>query len=128
MEIKTQDRLDVIEALLNDCMKDGTIYCNNCDNNYDERFFPCCENPQIGTNSSITRALIIENEYKKKSLHKDTGASKEGNMRIAFSLPPRVYSLIKGYFSRYNEPFPLDKEELHRMMRKFNKFTVANKI
>ena len=126
--VQTTDRLDVIEALINTWLKDGSVYCNNCDLPYIPSMMPCCEDPQIGTNIQHTRVLIIENELKRSHLKKDSGANQTNTMRFSLSLPPRLYQFIANYFAGYGEKFPKDKRELHRLMKRFKKFCIARTV
>lgn len=124
--IKTKNRLDVIESLINVALKDSTPYCNNCDKNYDGS--QCCDDPQVGTHIEHVKALIIDNELiKERNLH-ETGKSAEGTMRLAFRLPPRIYHILHNYFKAYGEKFPKDTEELYALMKRFNKFCAVEKI
>lgn len=124
--IKTNDRLEVIEAIINTWLKDKTIYCNNCGVNYSGNI--CCEDPQVGTNMDHARALSIENEMVRSNQLKNTGASKKNTMRLSLRLPPRLYQFIRNYFLGYNENFPKDKRELHRLMRRLKAFCIPREI
>lgn len=128
MFVKTNDRMEVIHALINQWLRDNSVYCNNCDEEYVEGI-TCCENPQIGTNLSHMQALVIENEIIRDELKYDTGKSEDtGAMRMAFRIPPRLYHFIGNYFKGYNEKFPRDNKELHQLMRKFNKLCTVREI
>lgn len=127
MITKTTNRLDVIEAIINTCLKDNQKYCNNCDANYSGVI--CCEDPQIGSNADHVRALTIENEFIRSENKYETGkGSDEGAMRLAFRLPPRIYDMLSIYFKGYGEKFPKDNSELYALMRRFNKFCAVDKI
>lgn len=127
MITKTTNRLDVIEAIINTCLKDNQKYCNNCDQDYNG--IPCCEDPQIGTNSDHVRALVIDNEIMRSENKYDTGRSSDkGAMRMAFRLPPRIYHMLHIYFKGYGEKFPKDTSELYALMKRFNKLCVVDRI
>lgn len=120
--------MTIIEALLNESLKDNTVYCNNCQKDFRKEEFPCCENPKLGTNAEVLRAVIAENDLRRSELYNSNGATRSKSMRIAFSLPVRMYSVIKRYFAKYGENFPKDNAELHSMMRKFRKLTIPKDI
>jgi len=125
--LKTTNRLDVIEAIINTALKDNRKYCNCCDKDWDGT--PCCEDPQIGSNAEHVRALVTENEIMRSRNKYETGrGSEKGAMRLAFRLPPRIYFMLDLYFKNYGEKFPKDTSELYKLMRRFNKLCAVDKI
>lgn len=125
--IKTTNRLDAIEFIINTALKDNRKYCNNCDKDFNGTL--CCEDPQIGSNADHVRALVIDNEIMRSENKYDTGKGVDtGSMRMAFRLPPRLYHIISMYFKGYGESFPKDTSELYALMKRFNKFCSVSKI
>lgn len=127
MFIKTNDRLEVIKSLFNQALQDNTLYCNNCDKDFDGT--GCCDDPHIGSNFTVMRDLAFENELVRNSMKYDTGKTEEtGAMRMSFRIPPRIYHFISNYFKGYNEKFPQDNRELHRLMKELKPLCTVRKV
>jgi len=135
--VRSTNKMDAIKAYLNTWLKDETMYCNYCGVDYMPHIVDtgegtynqlCCENPQIGRNIDHTKGLIKQNQELTKNLDKETGAMKNGAMRIGLSLPPRLYTDLKKYFEGYDEKFLDTPQELHAFMREFKQFTIPRSI
>ena len=133
--LKTTSKWKATKAFINVWLKDKTRYCSHCGttffDNFDEenKWIPCCEEPQIGDNSQHTAGVIKENQMIKKSRAKDTAATASGHMRLGLSLPPALLIDLEIYFKKnYNEKFLNDIKEMRAFMREFPMFTICKKI
>jgi len=125
------DKMTAIRALINEWLKDPTLYCNNCDLDANAAFLAvesCCEKPQIGRNVDVYVGMCRENKIIRDLNYRDTGASKDGNIRTAVALPPRLLSFLEGYFKKYGEKLFNNNKELHEFMRKFPQFKVCERV
>lgn len=134
--VRTTNKMDAIKAFVNTWLKDQTFYCNNCGIDY----FPdvvdtgegvyqnlCCDDPNIGRNIDHTKAIIDQNSNIRSDLDKSTAATKDGSIRFAVSLPPRLYNDLKRYFEGYGEKFLDTPSELKSFMRNFPQFCIPEK-
>lgn len=130
MFVKTKDKWTLIKAFINTWLKDDTKYCNWCGQVYTKYDFPCCENPQLGTNFDHTQALIAQNKDTKKE-RKNKFASGEGkNMRYCLSLPPKLVKDLTLYLKNECDGEKLfnDKKDVHKFMKKFPMFCIPRKV
>lgn len=129
MLIKTNDKWEALHAFINTWLKDGTQYCNICNSNFRPDLGPCCDEPQIGTNLSITTALIKQNREHTKTRRNQFATNQTKTMRWGVSLPPRLYHDANRYFKNhgYKGLFE-DDYDLRNFMRKFKSFRIAESV
>lgn len=117
---------DAAENLLKLLVKSDTLYCEECGSNYDARFYPCCDNPLIGTHASHLRGLIDEITEKNKVNLNRYGATEKKNFRACFAMPKKLFfewckifkkqhgeDLIRSYDSK------LHRQDVRALMRRF---------
>ena len=135
--IRSNNKIDAAKAYINTWLKDPTMYCNHCGRDFKPEvvdsgkgvyYDACCENPQIGRNADHTKAVVEQNKEDKKYLLKETGATANDSIRYGLSLPPRLYADLKKYFFAHEQTFLDTPKELHKFMREFPQFSMANKI
>lgn len=127
--MKTGDKWTAVRCLLNLILKDTRLYCNNCDNDYDEKEPICCESPQIGSHMTHLKAVAKQNESHRELMKDEFGSMKNKDMRWGISMPPRVFHILNKTFLRtYNEKLFRDQKDMHKFMKAFPAFKVCNKI
>lgn len=129
MLIKTNDKWEALKAFINTWLKDKTLYCNYCNQDYKPELGPCCDSPQIGTNISVTSALIKQNREHTKSRMNEFASSKDKTMRWGVSIPVRLYHDANNYFKMHGEKGLFnDNNDLRKFMKKFRAFRIAEKV
>lgn len=127
--VQTYDKWIATKAFINTWLKDKTIYCGNCDSNYDERLFPCCEEPVLETNFGHTKAIIEAVKDLKKNQLNQYGSNKEMNFRSTVKLPKRLlWDLDKYFKDTCKEALFNNQEEMREFAQRFPQFCVAEKI
>jgi hypothetical protein len=129
-DIKTT-KMNAIKALINEWLKDHTMYCNNCDLDANPALLAyesCCENPQIGRNIEHYLGCVKQNKAIREFQLKETGATENNNLRHAVSLPPRLLFWLEGYFDKYGEKLFNNRSELHAFMKRFPQFNSCEKV
>jgi len=129
MLIKTGTKWKAARAFLNLWLKDKSLYCNWCGKTYNEKEFPCCEQPQVGSNLDHTRGIIRQNQAFRNSRNNDTATTKDKSLRWGVSMPPALMTALEKYFMKeYNEKLFKNVEELHQFMREFPVFRIPKKV
>ena len=128
--VTTKNKWVALKAYLNSVwLKDPTVYCNNCGNDYLEGEGVCCENPQLGKNIDHCRGAIKQNKEIQNSRLRETGGNRTKTMRYAVSIPPRLYHDAERYFQKnYKEKLFNNRAELREFMKEFKYFTIPSKI
>lgn len=127
---KTNSKISAIDAFINEWLKDKTVYCGNCL----QRATPelavesCCHNPALGRNVDHLMAVIKDNVEIRKTMLKDTGATKDNSLRFGVNIPQQLYQDLEAYFKQYGEKLFNDKKELREFMRKFPSLSIPKKI
>ena len=129
MFVKTTDKWTGAHALINEWLKDKTIYCGNCDSDYNEQFFPCCEEPVLADNAGHTKAIIEAIKDAKKVQVNAYGSNRKMDFRSTVKLPKRIYWILDKYFKQQcQEPLFKDQEDMREFARRFPQFSVAERI
>lgn len=130
MLIKTNDKWDALHAFINTWLKDPTYYCNTCDQDYKPHLGQCCDDPQIGTNYSITSAVVKQNKEMAKTRRNAFASNASNTMRWGISLPPRLYHSANRYFKQhgYKKGLFEDDADIKSFMRKFKAFRIAERV
>ncbi len=135
--IQSTNKIEATRAFINTWLKDNTMYCNHCGENFNpvigknetgSYIYTCCENPQIGRNYDHTKGLVEQNKEQTKNLNKNTAATESNSMRLGVSMPPRLYNDLKRYFKSFDEKFLDTPKELHAFMKAFPEFTIPRII
>jgi len=128
MLIKTTDKWLAANALINTWLKDKTIYCGNCDADYDEKFFPCCDEPILETNYEHTKAIVEAIKDQKKELLNDYASNKKKTFRSTVKLPRRLYGVLDRYYKNHGTKLFENDFEMRQFARKFKQFKVPIKL
>ena len=128
MLIKTNDKWQAAKALINVWLKDKTIYCGNCDADYDKRFFPCCDEPVLGTNFDHTKAIVEGIKDQKKIALNEYASNKKKNFRSTVKIPRRLYGLLDRYYKNHGTKLFENESEVRQFARKFKMFKVPVRI
>lgn len=129
MLIKTTNKKDAYIALINTLLKDNTMYCNNCGMTYRASIGePCCENPEIGTNADVLRAVVLQVREIKDTRGNDFAANKSKTMRWGLQLPPFIYKALKDYEEKHNRKFLKDNNEIVWFARNFPQFAIPKTL
>ena len=127
--ITTHNKWEAFKAFTNTWLRDQTLYCNNCGENYEPTDFPCCENPQVGRNKDHCVGLIKQNNEMRKSRNNEFASIDNNTIRWGISLPPRLYQDANNYFRKlYHEKLFNDQAELREFMKAFPQFCIPETI
>jgi len=135
MLIKTNDRWKPVEAFINMWLKDDTLYCNNCGLPFHDikdksgKWEPCCENPELGTNWSITKRIIEENKELRKTRKNQYASTDKKDFRFKTRIPPKLYHDLTRYFEKeFKQKLFRDKKDATVFARKFPVFRVPDRL
>ena len=132
MAIKqTSSKAVAIQAFINTWLKDSTIYCGNCDENWNadfHKFESCCDLPQFGRNADHVRGIAKQNKETMELMKNDTGSTDDKSLRYGASIPPRLYRDLETYFKSHGEKFLDTPNDLHAFLKAFPVFKVCNKV
>lgn len=128
MLVQTTDKWVAAHALINTWLKDKQVYCGNCDSNYDERFFPCCEEPVLADNFGHTKAIVEAIKDKRECLHNEYASDKKKNFRSTIMIPSRLYHLLNGYYKKHGMKLFDNANDQIGFMKRFPMFKVPTRI
>jgi len=128
MLIKTTDKWQACHALINEWLKEKTIYCGNCDADYNKDFFPCCDNPVLGNNYEHTKAIVDAIKDQQKELLNEYASTKKKNFRSTVKLPRRLYYILDKYYKNHGTKFFENQAEMRQFARKFKMFKIPVRI
>jgi hypothetical protein len=128
MLIKTSNRFEAYTAVINECLKDPQLYCNNCGKTFFTGDSRCCEDPQIGDNAGVCSAIIKQNIEKREVLKNDHASFHGNAMRLGLSLPPFLYEALKNYESKYQRKFLDSKSDIDWFMKNFPQFCIPRRL
>lgn len=126
----TADRWIAVRNFLNFWLKDQTIYCNNCGQNFDANYFKyetCCNNVQLGRNFDHMYGLFKQNKLRRETQKNVYGSTSDMTMRVCISLPPRLLTDLESFFKPYGEKLFRDDRDLKDFMKRFPEFVVPEK-
>ena len=109
-------------------MRDPTIYCNCCGNEYVKELMPCCDDPQIGTNKTLLKMMIEENNHIRAGLADEYAANQSFNMRWGIRILPRLLNEMEKYFRQYGEKVFNNDKELTQFMKDYPYFCIPKKV
>lgn len=123
-------REDAILALINTFLKDPTKRCGWCEESYDERFFPCCEQPFITTNAGIWQQFHKELQQRRNQQSNKFAATDDKSMRVKLTFPPTMLNfLTRSFKMMYDEDLFSKEYDTTWFAKKFGKyFAVAQEI
>jgi hypothetical protein len=128
MLIKTNNKWDAVRAMINTLLKDRTVYCNECGQDYNENA-RCCKAPHIGRHADFVQDIIHQNKDVMATRLNETGSTKDKALRWGLSLPPRfLMELETAFKSMYNEKLFKDAHEMRRFMKEFPAFATCSKV
>lgn len=127
MLVKNEDRRAAYNSVINTMLRDRTKYCNLCGAKWVQGV-RCCEEPEIGTNWDIARAVIEDCRYLRESAKDDHASFANKSMRLGIKLPVFIYEALENYERSHGRKF-LDKEEdIMWMSKNFPQFSVPRKV
>lgn len=126
--VQTTDKWTACHAMINTWLKDPTVYCGNCDKDYDPNSFPCCEEPVLANNIQHAKAIIDGIRDRQKDLHNEYASNKKKNFRSTIMLPKRLYFLLDMYFKKHGMKLFQTKKDQYDFMRRFPMFKVPTRI
>ena len=124
----TDDKWKACHAIMNVWLKDKTVYCGNCNANYDENNFPCCEDPVLADNWGHCKAIIDGIKDQKKELTNEYASNKKKNFRSTVKLPRRLLQVLEQYFKKYNQKLFDNPKEMRQFARRFKQFKVPVRL
>lgn len=127
MLIKTNDKYKSARAILELLLKDKTLYCNWCGDDYIHGFV-CCENPQIGSHADHLKAVIKQNRIVRETRNNDFASTDDKSFRWGVSLPPRFLREWEKCFKTSQGEKLLGKGDLNKFMKEFPQFCVARRV
>lgn len=128
MLIKTKDKWTAAHAIINVWLKDKTIYCGDCDADYKKEFFPCCDEPILGTNYEHTKAIVEALKDAQKNLVNEYASNKKKTFRSTVKLPKRLYNMLDRYYKKHNTRLFENEIEMRQFARKFKQFCVPIRV
>lgn len=128
MLIKTENRREAYQALINTLLKDNTRYCNTCGKNYNINHMPCCEDPQIGTNLDITKAVIEQNKWLRETAANDYASTKDKTLRFGISVPQYLYAALDNYERKYGRKFLTSDADVVWFAKNFPQFAIPRRV
>lgn len=126
----TDDKERVYRDIINMGLKNPRIYCNNCDETFiDFKRPPCCDDPQLGTNYSFTKAIVKQNRDIRATRLKVTAATKNNSLRWGVSMPKWMYELLDRYERMQGEGRKLfkDKNDVAWFAKRFKAFAIPER-
>lgn len=129
MRIKTVTRWDKIREFINLWLKDNQVYCGNCNCNYHEAIFPCCEDPSLGTNIKFTKDIIEGVKELRKVQQNPFASTKKKTFRTLIKLPKRLFSDLDKFCKlEWNEKLFSKQTDHTNFAKKFPQFAVPERI
>lgn len=129
MLIKSTNKREAYQALINTILKDNRKYCNTCGRDYDPNLTaPCCEEPQIGTNADFTAICIREVKDIKENLKNDYASFSDKSMRWGLKMPPCIYEGLSEYERKHNRKFIGDDKDIVWFGKNFPQFAIPKKF
>lgn len=128
---QTTNKITAAKAFINTWLKDETIYCGNCDENWNadfHKFESCCENPQFGRNKDHVRGIAKQNKETIELNKNDYGSTDDKSMRVGASIPPRLFRDLEQYFKKHGDKFLETPKDLHAFLKAFPVFKVCKKV
>jgi len=123
-----KNKWKVARDFVNLWLKDGTVYCNTCGSNY-IKGVPCCDDPCVGRNIDITKAVIEQNKDLRATRKNDFASDKKKTIRFGVSLPPKLYSDLERFFQReWHEKLFNNPKEMRDFAREMPMFSIPKKI
>ena len=130
MLIKIPNKEQAFRAVINVWLADKTKYCNNCGiKESDVSMTVCCEDPQIGTNFDVTKAIVVQNAYIRETRRNDFASTKDKSLRFGVSLPPALYTVLDNYKKMNNQVGLFQEDgEMVWFAKKFPMFATCKRV
>jgi len=126
--LNTADKWLMVKDIINDWLRDRTMYCGNCDENYHPATFPCCKDPALGTNAKHCKDIMEAIKDLRKVQLNEYASNKEMTFRTTIKLPKRLFALLEQYFANQGRKLFENDKERNQFMRKFPVFSVPEKV
>lgn len=129
MLVQTKSRKDFLHAAMNTWLKDTRIYCNNCGKTAEAGETKCCEDPQIGTNYDICKAVVEQNKMLRQTRLNEFASTKGKHMRFGVSLPPGLYQCLDRLCKKHENKGLFNEEyDVNWFAKNFRVFAIPEKI
>ena len=130
MLIKTNNKEKAFHAVINTWLKDKTMYCNFCGQDYkDDVTTPCCENPQVGRNMDHCMGIIKQNKMIRETRKNEFGSTDDKTLRYGVSMPPALYQVLDRFKVSNDKPKLFREDgEMVWFMKKFPQFTTCSRV
>lgn len=109
-------------------MKDGQIYCSNCDENYLKapegcEQIICCGKPDYVTNLTAIHRLVYTNKMMRETAYNKFGSNGKKDFRQLYAFTNRLQRDLNFFcMNELNEPFLKDDSEIIDFLRVFPEF------
>ena len=127
MLIKSSNRKEAYTAILNQLLTDKRLYCNTCGKDWRPGEKRCCEDPQIGTNWDVARAVIAQCTAFRESRDNDHAAIKNRSMRWGLSLPTFFYDALDKYEKLHGRRLINSDKDINWLIRNFPQFAIPRR-
>lgn len=128
MLIRSSNRREAYNAVINILLKDNRRYCNNCEKEFVPRSKRCCDNPQIGTNADVAAAVAEQCRFLRESRKNDNASTKNKSLRWGLSLPSFMYHALDNYEKKHGRRLINNDSDINWLMRNFPQFAIPRKI
>jgi len=126
MLIQHGSREECIHSLINLWLKEPGLWCANCGKQY-PRPSVCCEEPFIGSNSSIFRQFNKELAMRRAEQKNKYASTDSKNFRVKLSFPPGLLEyLIPAFEKMTRDPQTGEGEDL--FTKEYDTTWFANKF
>jgi hypothetical protein len=124
--IKSSNRKEAYTAVLNQLLRDNRLYCNNCGEPWRNKV--CCEDPQIGTNADVAKAVAAQCKFQRENAQNAYACTKGKHIRFGISLPPFMYEALDNYEKLHGRRLMRTKEDVYWLARNFPMFAIPERI
>ncbi len=130
MLIQKGNREDAILALINTFLKDPTLRCGMCGQEFTAADTPCCEKPYIASNQDVFMQFHRELVDRRREQKNKFASTDDKSMRIKLSFPPSMLEFLTHAFKKmYDEDLFSKEYDTTWFAKKFGKyFAVAEEI
>jgi len=126
--IRSTNRKEAYDSIINLALKDPTRYCNYCGSDFNPDDFPCCEDPQVGTNKDHARAVAKECKRVKDECQNDHASFANNSMRLGVKFPVFMYEMLDRYEKKHGRKLINDDKDIMWLAKNYPQFAVPRKL
>jgi hypothetical protein len=126
MFVKTTNRAEAYKQITNLLLQDNTLYCNNCGKKANGTI--CCEDPQIGTNADVAKAVAYQCRYLRETRANEHASNKSKTLRMGLQLPVFMYEALENYEKSHGRKLIADDKDITFLMRTYPQFRIPRTI